>query len=444
MIIKVNHKIPQIIISSKWVAFKFQLGEYKMSDDVEYGPLIYSKGREVEVYRGKLLPQNIQVCIKVIYCSTLDMANETLQETYNMMRFRDVPNIIKIYKSDIAFSDGKFFVRVVMELFKNGDLYGLINRRKSSGFWSDDELIDYLKQLVEVYAFLEERNVAHRDIKPENIFVSDDLKMFIVGDLGSAKEKIDFSSTIAGTPLYLSPALRKAYSNHLAGIPQNFAHNSFKSDVYSLGLTFLFMASLKELGDLTAIASHKENLEKRLNQLQNYPRLKATLQKMLKFEEAERPNFKELKNLLGVNKKCINCKIIGQDNMKKIGKEYVCSRCWKNIDDRLWVYNYVDAQVKCQNCKKVSEKNLCGECQRYRRCCYCKALPHDGFTCFSNPRRSESILNCGVCEMLGDKIGGKASRSNWFICDKLHQYCLVCSHPPGFCHNLCSLLMTTK
>ncbi|OMJ67000.1 hypothetical protein SteCoe_35971 [Stentor coeruleus] len=275
-------------------------------DDVIYGKLLYQRGGKVEIYQGHLNSIKQDICIKILYCDAISEANELLQETYNMMRFKDVPNIIKIYKSDLSQAKNKIFVRVLMEYFPNGDLKNLINSRFPNNYWEESELLTYLTQVSEVFALLESKNVAHRDIKPENIFVSNDKTRLIVGDLGNTKEILEeLSRSIAGTPLYLSPELRIAYIEHLKGVDiKNFQHNPFKSDMYSLGLTFLYMASLKENSDMIQVSDLDNKVTLKIHELNYSLRFKDILKKMLSLDKEQRYSFHELRDcLLGTNLK---------------------------------------------------------------------------------------------------------------------------------------------
>lgn len=317
-----------------------------MADDVEYQSLIYKRGDSVEIYKGIYKSNNSPICIKVLFCDSIEAANEILQESFNMMRFKDIPNIVKIYKADLSQANNRYFVRVIMEYYEEGDLKRLIRSRFPNNYWSENELLEYLKMLVETFALLETRKVAHRDIKPENIFVSDNGRRLIVGDLGSAKEKAkNISETIAGTPLYLSPEVRKAYSDHLVGNTlQNFSHDPFKSDIYSLGLTFLFMASLRECTDLLHMTDLELKTQNRINELNYYPNLKNILFKMLKFNKDERISFNELfENLKPKNiperSICFKCERPLKSYVNLFDK-FVCKNCYESSFQLLWAYQY--------------------------------------------------------------------------------------------------------
>jgi serine/threonine protein kinase len=98
--------------------------------------------------------------------------------------------------------------------------------------WTESEVINFLRQILDVLASLHRRNIIHRDVKPSNIIVRSEDKQFVLIDFGSVKQ-VDISypsfqsphtQTMIGTPGYAPP-------EQMAGKPR------FNSDIYSLGLT---------------------------------------------------------------------------------------------------------------------------------------------------------------------------------------------------------------
>jgi serine/threonine protein kinase len=301
-----------------------------MADDVEYEQTIYKRSDKVEVYTGRLRSKNKRICIKILYADSLEEANNMQKESLSMYRFKDIDGIVTIYETQIGQSNNRFFVRVLMEYFCNGDLKQLIKSKAfSNSPWTEQELIEHLKQLVNVLAYLQTKGVAHQDIKPENIFVSDDFRL-IVGDLGNAKEKENpISGTIAGTPLYLSPEMRQAYFQHLQGISlNNFSYDVYKSDIYSLGLTFLYMASLREPLDLLNYQNLAEKTRNRVGELVNYPNLQYYLMLMLNFDPSSRYDFITLKRELEGPGNSIQPAYYIAPNPELIGpRDGICCHC---------------------------------------------------------------------------------------------------------------------
>ncbi|OMJ72657.1 hypothetical protein SteCoe_28854 [Stentor coeruleus] len=415
-----------------------------MQDDVEYGKIIYERDDTVKVYQGFLKSSKEKVCIKVLYSDTLNEANEILQESYNLMRFKDIPNIVKIYKSDFSQTENRYFIRVVMQYFEKGDLKKLIKSRLSTNYWTEKELLAYLFQLVSVFAQLQDKGVAHRDIKPENIFVSDDTKVLIVGDLGNASEKNNSrSQTIAGTPMYLSPEIRKAYSETLIGYnPINFQYNPFKSDVYSLGLTFLYMASLRDFATYTSLRDYGIEIPKRIEEIRGaYPKLYDALNYMLAFNENDRPDFKSLLKKLGAL--CYACGNYSS-NFNVINEENVCSSCINEKKSMLWDFPYW-----CATCNNFLKQGYCEKCRISVKCQFCKLDQH------SNPCISATImypnstnLPCFFCakdQFYGEPYNGTL-HGYYFTCKRNpeHRYCVVCNKGDYESHTVCALWFQDK
>ena len=94
-----------------------------------------------------------------------------------------------------------------------------------------------------------DKSLYHRDIKPENILITN-YKPFTVkiADFGAGKETLTenaMMNTLVGTPLFLSPKLWVAFQSNASGKVKYlfyfkfYRHHLEKSDVFSLGLTFL-------------------------------------------------------------------------------------------------------------------------------------------------------------------------------------------------------------
>ena len=166
-----------------------------------------------------------------------------------------------------------------------------------------------LESLVDTFAYLQQIGICHRDIKPQNILCFGE-KGYKISDFGEAKYRkkwrlkqtsVNYTSmqTVRGTELYMSPILYSA----LKSCPNKGAnHNVFKSDVFSLGMCFLF-ASCLDYKSLYEI--RKVNNMKKLTDLvehcvngkysQNFIDI---LLCMLQINEKERPDFIELSSII--------------------------------------------------------------------------------------------------------------------------------------------------
>lgn len=197
---------------------------------------------------------------------------------------------------------GDNYIVIVMKYYERGDLSKEIKRRKRlQENWSEVELWQHFGSMVDVFAYIQGRDYSHRDIKPQNIFL-DEAGTFKIADLGGSKGKIcecpQDNFTFAGTPSYISPKLRESGNAALSG--QRIEHDPVKSDVYSLGVTFLEMCLLEYPEEIKVmnpeiLADTIRSLIAKVNSRYS-DKVKDLLNKMLYVEEHTRWNFIDLKN----------------------------------------------------------------------------------------------------------------------------------------------------
>jgi len=136
-----------------------------------------------------------------------------------------------------------------------------------------DEVRQILLQLLPVLDYVHSRRIIHRDIKPENIILSQGDNIPFLIDFGAVKEAIatevnndsdsSYSASI-GTPGYMSP-------EQAAGRP------IYSSDLYSLGLTAIFLLTGKAPHELETDPrngeiiwqEHAQNLDPELAEVVN-------------------------------------------------------------------------------------------------------------------------------------------------------------------------------
>jgi serine/threonine protein kinase len=135
------------------------------------------------------------------------------------------PNIVKLYDT---FQDANFGY-LVLEYCTGGNLADKI---KASGPLSFREFRDVAYQLLDGLSCCHAAGIAHMDIKPANVFYSDDGQVRL-GDFGcSGHTTCDF---FGGSRPFMSPEI----------VCQVGSFNQFLSDIWSLGVTFYYMAAGK-------------------------------------------------------------------------------------------------------------------------------------------------------------------------------------------------------
>ena len=168
----------------------------------------------------------------------------------------------------------------------------LFERQKYKQYYEEKELFIIMKQLVKTLSLLQKNHITHRDIKPQNVLITKG--NYKISDFGEARTLLRegvIVSRVRGTELYMSPILFNGLRLKLHQV----SHNTFKSDVFSLGmclffattLTFNSLCDIRELNDMKLI---KDKLMKYLSERYSI-KLINILSEMLEIEESNRPDF---------------------------------------------------------------------------------------------------------------------------------------------------------
>ena len=215
-------------------------------------------------------------------------------------------SIINIYGFQTKCLDRTTFVMyILMELAVTDWEKEIIQRSKLQKYYSEPELVERLKILLKTFSELQVENVSHRDIKPQNILICPG-GVVKVADFGEAKELMKNTpntgnQTLRGTELFMSPILFKALRNRRCAI---IKHNSFKSDVFSLGLCFLLSATLtfNSIYDIRELETDEaiEKTIKKYIQTRYSEKFIKILQKMLEYNEKERFDFIEMERAVNI------------------------------------------------------------------------------------------------------------------------------------------------
>ena len=125
-------------------------------------------------------------------------------------------------------------------------------------YYKEKELINIIKQLVLTLSLLQKFHITHRDIKPQNILVlNGQYKLCDFGEIRVLQRDGLIVQRVRGSELYMSPILFQGLHNNFIQV----RHNTYKSDVFSLGMCLFYAASLtysgvdsiRELNDMNEI-----------------------------------------------------------------------------------------------------------------------------------------------------------------------------------------------
>jgi serine/threonine protein kinase len=240
--------------------------------------------------------------------SEIKRNKEQTDLVYNFLKKTRNNGVVKIYGSlskeiDENTEENKenknyeYNFYVLMELAEIDWEKEINNRKQAKNFYTEGEIYKIMRQLIKTFSELQKNYITHRDIKPQNILIVNNT--YKIGDFGEAKITDGNSvikQSIKGTELYMSPILFTALNKRQSII----IHNTFKSDVFSLGmclflaatLTFQSLYDIREIKDSKVI---KKILEKYLIVKYSYNFVNILI-KMLEVDENLRPDFIELEN----------------------------------------------------------------------------------------------------------------------------------------------------
>ena len=245
--------------------------------------------------------------MKKLICNSIKEM-EILRKEYEILYHCEGLNInlVQIYGIETKKLDKITFVMyVLMELAKTDWEKEILQRKRINNYYSEKELISILKDLTRTLSHLQQNNISHRDIKPQNILLCDH-GILKISDFGEAKENMDsdctntVKQTIRGTELYMSPVLFRSLKKKNKS--KYIKHNTYKSDVFSLGyclllattLNFDCLFSIRELDDMNLIINNIKAFVN--NRYSNY--FLKVLFIMLELEEQMRPDFIQLENIV--------------------------------------------------------------------------------------------------------------------------------------------------
>ena len=251
----------------------------------------------VKVYAVESQEGEAAVVKDITYSDTTTWEKATNE--VNIILQLDHPCIVKIYdyfgyrSSAHTWQLAIIFEKVAKDLMRD-----IKDRRLQNYMWTQEELMSLYVEMVDVFAYLQEQGVAHRDIKPQNILIANGHVK--ITDFGTSKQtslsllKRVSTWTLVGTPYFLSPLLKKSLANR----QNTVEHYVIKSDVYSLGLTFLAMAKLETPTDFAKLKSLRRVTQEITNSVVYNETIKNLLRLMLEEDEANRPDFIAIRDWL--------------------------------------------------------------------------------------------------------------------------------------------------
>ena len=188
---------------------------------------------------------------------------------------------------------------IIMELGERDWEKEIQLRFLNQNYYTEYELFQIIYQLVKTLSLMQRYKVSHRDIKPQNILIMNGI--YKICDFGEARIVNGNGVVIQhvrGSQLYMSPILFYAYNHNVSQV----LHNTYKSDVFSLGMCILLAATLsgytlyniRELIDIKTISNIIINT---LNTRYSLNIINLII-KMLQIDENLRMDFIELEGFI--------------------------------------------------------------------------------------------------------------------------------------------------
>ena len=203
--------------------------------------------------------------------------------------------VIKIYSNLLRKNVDEYNYYELMEMGERDWDQEIVLRRKKDLYYTEAELFSIAKQLIKTLSLLQKNHITHRDIKHQNILiVNGNYKLCDFGEIRAMKGSGVVVQRIRGSELFMSPILFYGLRANLIQVK----HNTYKSDVFSLGMCLLYAATMHfdgtdEIRELIDMKKIRRTLEKYLKERYS-DRLVNLLVKMLETNEDLRPDFEQL------------------------------------------------------------------------------------------------------------------------------------------------------
>lgn len=223
----------------------------KMQIKTKYGiinilNLETKSGGNGTVYFGNMSGEN--VAVKVLINNTKEKLNRFLCEYGNViLKLSDKDGIVKMYFYDEIVINNSIYPIICMKKYENKLLY--------NENYSEDEIIDIVKQILNATKSIHDAGIIHRDLKPDNILISND--KIHIADFGIAYYNPDFFDKTGHT----TESERLANYDFSAPEQRNSKIKPEKTmDIYAIGQIIQWLVF-----GVTTKGTHRKNIYKKYN-----------------------------------------------------------------------------------------------------------------------------------------------------------------------------------
>ena len=277
--------------------FKFTIvnpDDFKIIKQIGFG----SFGK---IYKTLYIKNGNKYALKVMHSNKNNILymQEKVKIIMNLEKSMKCDGLIKIYGDSLIKNGNQYYYYEVLELADKDWEKEIISRRRYHKYYSEDELINIMWQLVKTLSLLQKNHITHRDIKLQNILLlNNQYKICDFGEARKLMQKGIIVQPIRGSELYMSPI-------QFFGLERKFdyvQHNTYKSDVFSLGMCILFAANLND--DCLYDIRELKDMDKIKNIVMSYLSRRYSLKFihclliLLEIQEKNRPDFIALEDII--------------------------------------------------------------------------------------------------------------------------------------------------
>ena len=292
-----NQKINYIpsINSSIEPGETFNLSEFKIINEIGRGTFgkIY---KVLWIVNNKFYALKKETLRDIEGVKVRQHRNQTIR---NFIRTTNCQGVMNIYGNFCVPRGNEFQNFELMELCERDFEQEIKGRAAFNRFYTEIEFYYVMLQLIQTLSFLQKSHITHRDIKPQNILISNGIyKLCDFGDIRFMQREGIVVQRVRGSELYMSPILFNGLRAKVAQV----RHNTYKSDVFSLGMCLLLAACLSydalvEIRELSDMKQKEMILIRHLSPRYS-PKIINILVLMLQTEEANRPDFILLESIM--------------------------------------------------------------------------------------------------------------------------------------------------
>ena len=255
-----------------------------------------------KIFKAKWIKNNQNYAMKEMHFQTEDnflFLQKKMKLIMDLEKKSKCDGIIKIYGYSQLKKKKDYYFYEIMELAQ-WDWEQEINiRKKLKKYYSEKELFSITKQLIKTLSCLQKNHITHRDIKLQNILlVNNKYKICDFGESRTLNQKGIIVQPIRGSELYMSPILFSGLNQKLSHV----THNTYKSDIFSLGMCILFAAtldcnSLYEIREMNNMIKIRNVLMKYLSKKYSSNFIEIILC-LLEVKEKKRPDFIQMEKVI--------------------------------------------------------------------------------------------------------------------------------------------------